>query len=137
MTGSYEFRIFGGEWAQWKAYFSIGNCIYITGRIEPHKWRKEELDLHIANIQFLADVREKSIERITISIQLSNIDESLADELSAIVMKHPGKTALFFNFFDMEESRNVCLHAAKHDIDPCMELIDFLDTHPALEYSIN
>ena len=137
MTGSYEFRIFGGEWAQWKAYFSIGNCIYITGRIEPHKWRKEELDLHIANIQFLADVREKSIERITISVQLSSIDESLADELSAIVMKHPGKTALFFNFFDIEESRNVCLHAAKHDIDPCMELIDFLDTHPALEYSIN
>lgn len=137
MSGSYDFRLFGQDWATWGSHFSVGNCLFITARIEPHRWHPDELELHISNIKFLDDVRDKELKRFTIQAEIESLDETTADELSSLILSSPGSTLLYFNILDSSEGRHVMLQSPPHGIRITSSLLDFIDTHEGIDYRIN
>ena len=133
-----EFRLFGDEWTKWRNYLmGVGNFLYITGRAEPNRIREGSYDLRIGKIEFLADVKEKGVKKLTITVHLEEIDEMCVTDLAALVKASPGSTELFFNIVDVENQSHITLQAPQKSLTVKKSLIDHLEESPAFEYRIN
>lgn len=136
-AGAGEIALFGDDWTRWRNYMIPGNALFITARVEPHRWKAEQFDLHIGRVEFLADVTEKRIERLTITARLEEINAQCATELSTLVKTSPGTTEILLNVVDREHQMHVTLQTGEHRVTVKKSLIDFLDSCPAFEYKIN
>ena len=136
-SGTFELPLFGEDWAKWKGYLGISNPVFITARIEPHRYRPNEYDLRIGNIEFLSEVKEKRIEKLNIEINLESLTEDLVEELIAVLESSPGNTAVYVTIRDHENQTIVHLRSRIHHLDVTKKIIDFLSSNSALSYSIN
>ena len=137
MTYSKELFIGGQEWATWKGYFAKDSAVYVSGRIEPHKYNKEDKEFHVTKVEFLEDIKEKSIQKITLTVNLDQLTENLVEELVAVIQNNNGKVPLYFNILDKEDGQNVIMQSTSHQVAPNYQMFDFFDENPALSYIIN
>ena len=137
--GSGELPLFAEEWGQNMGMFSIGASVYVTGQVKDRYQYKENSpkDLKVTHVEFLQTVKEKSIDRITISMVSDMLNEQVVAELSEIIAESPGKTKLFFQLRDSMGKHHVLLQSKGHDVDVRHTLIDFIRTHEAMDYKIN
>ncbi len=132
-----EIALFGEDWATWSGYMSVGNALFITARMEPRRWKEDQFDLRIGRIEFLSDVKDKKIERITISANLDSLDEATVSDLCTLLQENKGNVEVRFCIHDTTSNTNVQLLARKCRLNLKANLIDYLDEHPALQYKIN
>ncbi len=136
-NGVGEIALFGEDWATWSGYMSVGNTLFITARMEPRRWKEDMYDLRIGRIEFLSDVKDKKIERITIMANLDQLDASTVDDLATLLQENKGNVEVCFSIHDTTSNINVQLMARKCRLNLKTSLIDYLDEHPTLEYKIN
>ena len=137
--GSGELPLFGEDWGTRAGMFSIGASVYVTGKIKPRFQYNENSpkDLKVTGVEFLQTVKDKAIDRITISLTTDLVDCQVVTELSELISEHPGKTKLFFQLRDSAGKHHVLLHSKKNMVDVRHTLIDFIEQHQALDYTIN
>jgi DNA polymerase III, alpha subunit len=135
--GGGEFLVFGDTWAQFKGYLAVGNSVFITAGVQPPRWGKGDPDLAIKKVEWLADVKDRKIQSITINARLEEIDVPLVTEILELVRNAVGESALQFNIYDASSAQKVTLSSRNSRIDVTHELIRYIDAHPALSYSIN
>jgi DNA polymerase-3 subunit alpha len=134
--GAGELALFGEDWARWNGWFTEGASLYIVAKPQP-RWRDSNVyDLRVQNIDYLQNVKERAIERITISMVCEDFDEQLANELCEVVHENPGKTQLYIQLRDATGQYRVLLHSKTHNVDVRIPLVDFMESHN-LDYSIN
>ena len=136
-SGSGEIAIFGDTWAQFKGYFSVGNSVFISARVAPRRWGDGEPDLQILKVDWLADVKDRKVQSITINANLHAIDMTLVAELSNLVLNSRGDSQLNFHVTDPETGQYVTLSRQDSRINVTAELINYIEAHPALTYKIN
>lgn len=79
-SGSAEFAFFGNEWVgEEELFYDWYVFIYAEGS-QPKQWRQEEWEVKISTIELLPEVKEKIIEKLTVSAPLSALDEELITE---------------------------------------------------------
>ncbi len=136
-SGSGELALFGDDWARWRGYLATaGSSLFIVGRVEPKRFRPEELELRIGNIQFLTDVKDDCVQSITINVRSELLDDRTVDELHGIVEGSVGPTELLFNLMDIEH-QNYVVAQSKHKISVGKELLNYIEGNKALSYKIN
>ena len=135
--GGGEFLVFGDTWAQFKGYLAVGNSVFITAGVQPPRWGKGDPDLAIKKVEWLADVKDRKIQSITINARLEGIDVPLVTEILELVHNAVGESALQFNIYDASSAQKVTLSSRNSRIDVTHELIRYIEAHPALSYSIN
>ena len=136
-SGSGEIAIFGDTWAQFKGYFSVGNSVFISARVAPRRWGDGDPDLQILKVDWLADVKDRKVQSITINANLHAIDMTLVAELSNLVLNSQGDSQLNFHVTDPETGQYVTLSRQDSRINVTAELINYIEAHPALTYKIN
>ena len=137
--GSGELFLMGEEWGTRAGMFSIGNSVYIMGKVVNRYQYKDDgpKDLKVSNVEFLQSVKEKAVERITISMVTDMLDDQIVADLSEIISSHPGKTQLFFQLRDSLGKNHVLLHSKNSGVDVRHTLIDYIEKHESLDYQIN
>ena len=133
--GGGEFLVFGDTWAQFKGYLAVGNSVFITAGVQPPRWGKGDPDLAIKKVEWLADVKDRKIQSITINARLEEIDVPLVTEILELVHNAVGESALQFNIYDASSAQKVTLSSRNSRIDVTHELIRYIEAHPALSYS--
>ena len=136
-NGGGEFPVFGDTWAQFKGYFSVGNSVFITARVAPRRWGDGDPDLQLLKVDWLADVKDRKVQSITINANLHAIDVTLVAELSDLVRNSEGESSLNFHIIDPESGQYVTLSSRDSRINVTRELIHYIESHPALTYRIN
>jgi DNA polymerase-3 subunit alpha len=136
-SGTLEIPMFGEEWARWKGYFTVGNPLFITAKIEPHRFRPNEYDLRIGKIEFLSDIKDKKVEKLTVDISLEKLTEDIMEEFIALVDSSPGTTSLFISIKDNETKTNIHLLSHTHTINVNKKVLDFLSEKQMFSYTIN
>ena len=112
--------------------------MFITATVEPHRFRQGEFDLHIGRIDWLADVGDKAIERITISVNTSTLSKDDVEMLTSYAEENPGDTALQLVFVDATNPHNrLHMTSRSHRIKVKRQFLDDIEASPALSYSIN
>ena len=135
--GSAELALFDEDWAKWNGWFTDGASVYILAKVQPRFQYSDILSLKVQNVEYLHDVKEKAVERITISLVTDMLDEQIVADLSEIISSHPGKTQLFFQLRDSLGKHHVLLHSKNCGVDVRHTLIDYIDKHESLDYHIN
>lgn len=136
-SGAGEIALFGDDWAKWHGYFQQGNSLFITARIEPRKYRQDEVDLRIGKIEWLSDVKDTKIRNICITADIHSLSDAIVEELYETMQQNPGQTEVLINLVD--HLNNYVLHtrslAAKVNVGKAF--MAFLDGTEGLEYHIN
>ena len=137
--GSGEIFMMGEEWGQSAGMFAIGNSVYVTGKVKSRFMYNDNgpKDLKIGGVEFLQTIKEKAIDRITISMITDKVDDALVNDLTEMINDNPGKTKLFFQLRDSNGNHHVLLRSKREGIDVKNQLISYIDSHDGLSYSIN
>ena len=137
--GSGEIFMMGEEWGQRAGMFSIGASVYVTGKVKSRYQYNDNgpKDLKIGGVEFLQTIKERAIDRITIQLLTDKVDDTVVNDLTEIINENPGKTKLFFQLRDMTNKHHVLLRSRREGIDVKNQLIDYIETHDGLAYSIN
>ena len=135
--GSGELALFGRDWGQWNGMFTEGASVYITARLQPRFQNSNQMELKVQNVEYLQTVKEKAIDRITISLVTDMLDDQIVEDLSEIISSHPGKTKLFFQLRDSQGKNHVLLRSKNEGVDVRHTLIDYIENHEMLDYQIN
>ena len=136
-SGAFEFPLFGQDWINWGRYMQSGYFLFIHAKVQPKQWRQDELEVKINKIELLPDVKDKLIEKITISTTLDTLDDSLLADITPLITKHPGDVELHFQIKDIENQMQTNLISKTMKIAVGKELVHFLKSHPAMDFSIN
>ncbi len=135
-NSSGELAFFGEEWGRWSGMLTEGCSVYVKAKCVPRRYG-DGYELQVSDIQYLQTVKEKNIERITITMKADAIDNDMVTELSQMVENTPGPTQLFFQLRDADGKNYVTLHSRGKQVEVDRHLIAFIEGHPDMEYKIN
>ena len=135
--GSGELVLFGEDWLNLNGKFIEGAAVYVTGKMQARFYNNDQKELKVTNVELLQSVKEKAVDRITISVVSDQLDEQIVADLSEIINEHPGKTQLFFQLRDSQGRNHVLLHSKNGGVDVRHTLIDYIEKHDMLDYKIN
>jgi DNA polymerase-3 subunit alpha len=135
--GSGELALFGQDWGHWNGMFTEGATVYITAKLQPRFRDSNQKELKVTNIEYLQTVKDKAIDRITISLTTDLLNDQIVAELSELVAESPGKTKLFFQLRDSQGKHHVLLRSKRNMVDVRHQLIDYIERTEALDYKIN
>ena len=136
--GPGELALFNDEWAKWQHMFKEGYTVYVTAKCVPRFRDNSELfDIRIQSVDFLNDVKDKYIEKLTIAVNTSVLDDTQMTDLATVIRSNPGRVPLFFQMYDAEHKRDVLLVCRGNEVDINASLISYLESCPALTYTLN
>ena len=136
-SGTAEFAFFGNEWVEKKNFFMEGMFLFMKGKCQPKQWRQEEWEVKINSIELLPEVKEKVIEKLTVTAPLSAIDDQMIMEFSSLVKDCPGNAELHFLVRDEDGQMYVNLMSRTMKISVQKDLVNYLKNQPMLDYKIN
>ena len=135
--GSGELALFGNDWGRWSGMFTEGASVYVSAKVQPRFQFSDIMQLKVQNVEYLQMVKQKAIDRITITLNAELIDDQVVVDLGELIDEHPGPTKLFILLRDTSGKRHVLLRSASKTVDVKNDLIQFINQSPALEYKIN
>ncbi|MCR5679476.1 MAG: DNA polymerase III subunit alpha [Prevotella sp.] len=136
-NGSGELALFGDDWLNLNGKFIEGAAVFVRGKMRPRFYNTEDKELKVTSVELLQSVKEKIIDRITISLNNDLLTEDVVTELVELVHEHPGNTKLFFLLRDGTGKNHVLLHSNGIQIDVRYQLIDYIEHTKGLEYTLN
>ena len=110
--------------------------MFISGKCSPNRFGNKYY-IRINDIQYLQTVKEKNVEKITITIDSDLLDDVAITDLSTILMENPGNTQLFIQIRDTETMRPITLRSRNCSIDVKRNLISFLHATAGMSFKIN
>ena len=134
--GSGEIAIFD-DWVQWSNYFFEGSTIFVKATNKPRYANSTYYQFKIGSIELLPNVREKGLERFTITIKDGTLTPELVKELKEKANQSPGDVPMFIEYYDRKNNLNFNMRSRNTTIAPTRNLIEFLDSIEEVEYFVN
>ena len=135
--GSGELVLFGEDWMNLNGKFIEGAAVYITGKMASRFHSNDQKELKVTNVELLQSLKERAIDRITISMNTDLLDNQVVADLNEIIYSNPGKTQLFFQLRDSRGANHVLLRSKSCGVDVRHTLIDYIEKVDGLDYHIN
>ena len=137
--GSGELALFGESWGQVSGMFTVGASVYVQAKVKPRFQYQENSpkDLKVQSVEYLQTVKEKAVDRITISMTTDLLTAEVVADLQELISESPGKTKLFFQLRDTKGKHHVLLRSRNSTVDVRRALIDYIEQHAELDYRIN
>ena len=135
--GSFEIALFSEDSINFGRYARAGLSIYIEARVQPKRYRQEEMEVKISTINLLSDVKDKLVSKITLQIPIDELDNAKVTELSALTKNNKGNSLLYFNILGNEPHMNLKLFSRSTKIQVNKKLIDYLNNNLQIDFKIN
>ena len=138
--GQGELALFGEEWTKWQSMLQEEYHVYITAQcVQRFRNNPDAYDMVIKKIEFLSDVKEKSIEKFTIYMEASMFNDTQLTDLETTLKSSDGKVPLYINIHDAKNNTNIQLYSRNITVDVNKKLLTSLDEMAELgvRYGIN
>ena len=124
---SFEFRIFKDDYLKFKPYLIENEFRQIRVNITPG-WRNKdgklgEPRITFTDIQILQDVLEKQAKKLTIQLDIKQVNPSNINSLNKILKENEGSTPLDILVFDMEDEVKLNMHSRSVKLNITNELL--------------
>lgn len=125
-SGSYNFKIFGKEYLEYKHFLVPNSFLYI--KIFGKEGWKDPNDIRVSfiNIMLLEDLLEEFSKKITIQLKIEDITEESIANLKELFTKYEGNKLLNFMIVDKKEKLSLNLHSQKVKIEISGEFLSEL-----------
>lgn len=135
--GSGELAFFGEEWGRWKGMLVEGSTVFITAKCVQKYRDSNYYDLKIADIQYLQTIKDQRIEKFTITMDSTSIDETVVDDISTMLRNSPGSTQLYFQINDVTSNSYVLLRSKMGPISLKHKFMAYIEANPEMSYYVN
>lgn len=135
--GSGELAFFGEEWGRWKGMLVEGSTVFITAKCVQRYRDSNYYDLKIADIQYLQTVKDQRIEKFTITMDSTSIDETVVNDISTMLRNSPGSTQLYFQINDVTSNSYVLLRSKMGPISLKHKFMTYIEVNPEMSYHVN
>lgn len=131
-TDSYTFRIFGEDYLRFRHLLVANSFLYIRALVKPG-WENKETGkagdprITFTSMQLLQDVMNAMADKLSIQLNLEDIDETLIETIQSIIDQHAGKHHLRIDVYDMEESVKLSLPSRNYKVNISQELLKVLE----------
>lgn len=138
--GQGELALFGEDWTKWQSMLQEEYHIYITAQcVQRFRNNPDAYDMVIKKIEFLSDVKEKSIEKFTVYMDATMFNDAQLTDLETTLKNSTGNVPLYINIHDAKNNTNVQLYSRKITVDVNKKLLTSLDemAEQGVRYGIN
>ena len=138
--GQGELALFGEDWTKWQSMLQEEYHIYITAQcVQRFRNNPDAYDMVIKKIEFLSDVKEKSIEKFTVYMDATMFNDAQLTDLETTLKSSDGKVPLYINIHDAKNNTNIQLYSRNITVDVNKKLLTSLDEMAELgvRYGIN
>ena len=132
-TDSHEFRIFGEEYLKFRHFLLKNSFVYVKmfvreGWINRDTGNKSEPRIQFNNFQLLHDVMDAYAKKLSVQLQISDLQEARVNRLKELFNMHKGDHLLNFIIYDTEEQIKLNMPSRKQKIKISQELLDELES---------
>ena len=132
-SGSYEFAFFGQDYINFTNYIQPNYHLLIKGKVQPRKFKPDELETKITSISLLNEVLEKQVRNLTLRIPLQSLTEEMVTELTDLTMENKGNVVLRFQIFDTDNDlQNISLLSRSVRITLTPDVVQYFDQRPEI-----
>ena len=136
-AGGGELALFGKDWGDRSGMFTVGSAVYVTAKMQPRFQYSDQMELKVQDVQYLQAVKEKAIDRLTITMTTDLLDEQVVADLGELIVSNPGKTKLYIQLVDSLGRNHVLMRSTSKYVDVKNSLVSFIERSEALDYKIN
>ena len=138
---SYEFKIFGEEYLRMKHFFVPNNFVHMKvfikeGWTNKDTGKKGEPRIQFREMNLLHDVMDKYAKKITIQLNIDDLQSEKIDWLKDTFLSHKGESHLNFVVYEMKEQVKLHMPSRKHKVKISQELIETLEREQFM-YKLN
>ncbi|TVZ57996.1 DNA polymerase-3 subunit alpha [Flavobacteriaceae bacterium MAR_2010_105] len=140
-TDSFEFRIFGEEYLKFRHFLVKNSFVYVKafireGWTNKETGQKSEPRIQFNNFQLLHDVMDTYAKKLSIQLNISDLQEHRINVLKDLIKMHKGDHALNFVVYDNDEQLKLSMPSRKQKVKISQELLDELENNE-LYYKLN
>ena len=138
--GQGELALFGEDWTKWQSMLQEEYHIYITAQcVQRFRNTPDAYDMVIKKIEFLSDVKEKSIEKFTVYMDSTMFNDAQLTDLETTLKNSTGNVPLYINIHDAKNNTNIQLYSRNITVDVNKKLLTSLDemAEQGVRYGIN
>ena len=138
---THEFRIFGEEYLKFRHFLMINSFIHIKvyvreGWVNRETGKKGEPRLQFNEFRQLQDVMDAYAKKLTIKLNVANLQEKRIKELKSTLSSHKGNHPINFIIYEMEEEIKLNLSSRKQKVHINTELLNVLEEQE-VHYKLN
>jgi len=140
-TDSFEFKIYGEDYLKFRHFLVKNSFVYVKvfvreGWIDKVTGKKSDPRLQFNNFQLLHDVMELYAKKLSIQLDIKDLQEHRIKELKDLLKMHKGDHALNFVVYDNEETLKLSMPSRKQKVKISQELLDELENNE-IYYKLN
>jgi DNA polymerase-3 subunit alpha len=140
-TDSFDFRIFGEEYLKFRHFLLQNSFVFVRvyvrdGWINRDTQKKGEPRLQYNSFQLLHDVMDSYAKKLSIQLNIKDIESDKITSLHDLVRMHPGNQALHFVVYDHDESLKLHMPSRKKKVKISQELLQELENQE-IYYKLN
>ena len=129
---SFEFRIFGEEYLKFRHFLLKNNFVFVKafvreGWINKDTGKPSDPRLQFNNFQLLHDVMEQYAKKLSIQVDIHDLNEQKIIALKELIHLHPGNQVLNFVVYDAREKLKLSMPSRKQKVKVCQELLSELE----------
>ena len=127
---------FFDDWAQWRGKFIKGSSLYIKMKYEKKFPTSTYVSSKVLDVEYLVDVRDKYIRKLTLLINVDDLTEVDSTELVNEIEKSPGEVEVDVMCHSVKMARPLKFVSLSRRVGVTKPLLDFLDSRSSIEYRI-
>ncbi len=140
-TDTFEFKIFGEEYLKFRHFLMINSFTYIKvsireGWMNRDTGKKGDPRLQFNSFMLLQEVLGNYAKKLTINIDINNLEEENIISLKDTLKSHKGDHSLNFMVYEMTEEIKVSLTSRKQKIQISSQLLQQLEKKQ-ISYKLN
>ncbi|WP_040280392.1 DNA polymerase III subunit alpha [Psychroserpens damuponensis] len=131
-TDTFEFRIFGEDYLKHRMFLVKNTFVYVKtfvreGWVNRDTGKKSDPRLQFNSFQLLHDVMEKSVRKISIQLNIKELESEKIQQLKDLMSMHPGSHLLNFVVYDNRDKIKLEMSSRMQKVKVTQELLSALD----------
>jgi len=131
-TDSFEFRIFGEEYLKFRHFLVQNSFVYVRafvreGWVNRDTGKKGDPRIQFNNFQLLHDVMDSYAKKLSIQLNIEELEKGTVSDLQSVFKAHSGKNALNFLVYDHSDKIKLNMPSRKQKVKISQELLHELD----------
>ncbi|WP_397364503.1 DNA polymerase III subunit alpha [Olleya sp. R77988] len=140
-TDTFEFRIFGEEYLKHRPFLLQNTFVHVKafvreGWVNRDTGKKSDPRLQFNSFQLLHDVMEKNVKKLSIQLNIKELETEKIQYLKELISMHPGNHALNFLVYDNRDKIKLTMISRKQKIKVTNEFLNELKDQQ-IHYLIN
>ena len=134
--GAGEIALFGDDWIKWSGSLKNDYTVFITAKCKQKYRNSNSYDFRIEKVEQLYDIKDRNIEKFTLTIDASDFDETMATELLSVIETNDKGVDFYLQLKDPNPQNTVMLKSA-NKVFVNRNFILFIESNDKLCYSVN